>query len=131
MEPDLLVRFEERPAPGFGGDVLQRLGKCPAVAYRVFGEVLALAGLEVGGLHQDTSAMGPGALAVPPNVVNAHHYRVRDFTRSWGPLFPADVGDDDSAVADAELRAVVLTDPQALLESKRRASQPTASRTSG
>jgi hypothetical protein len=48
-----------------------------------------------------------------------------------GPLFPADVGDDDSAVADAELRAVVLTDPQALLESKRRASQPTASRTSG
>jgi hypothetical protein len=44
---------------------------------------------------------------------------VRDFTRLWGPLLAANVGDDESAVAEPELRAVVLADLKALLESKR------------
>jgi hypothetical protein len=89
------------------------------MAHRVFSRVLALAVLEVGGLHQDLSAARPGVLAVGANVVHAHQYRVRDFTGSWGMLVPADVGDDDSAVPDAELRAMALADPEALLEPER------------
>jgi hypothetical protein len=56
---------------------------------------------------------------VGASILHTHEYRVRDFGRSWRPLLAADVGDDYGTVTDFELGAVVLTDPQTLLESKR------------
>ena len=65
--------------------------------------------------------MRPRPRAMGVRVLDAHHHRVRDLARSRGPALVADVTDDDRAVAETELRAVVLADPHALDEAKRRA----------
>ena len=63
--------------------------------------------------------MGPRALAVGPGVVHTNHHRVGFFAWArWAPVMPH-IADDDGPVADAELRAVILADPDALDEAER------------
>ena len=88
---------------------------------RVLDGVLALAVLEVGRLHDDARAVRAGALAVGTRVLDAHGHRVRDLARARRPALAADVADDHGAVAEAQLRAVVLADPHALGEAEGRA----------
>jgi hypothetical protein len=63
--------------------------------------------------------MGPGAFAMSVHVVDAHHHRVRHLTGSRWPALVADVADDDRAVAEAELRAVVFADTYPLDKAER------------
>jgi len=86
----------------------------------VLGLVLALAVLEVRGLHEDHGAVGAGALAVGVRVVDADDDRVRLLAGTRRPALVADVADDEAAVAEAQLRAVALADLQALLEAEGR-----------
>jgi hypothetical protein len=53
------------------------------------------------------------------HVLDANHDRVCHLPFARRSLVAAYVGDDDRAVADTQLRAVVLTDPQPLLEAER------------
>jgi hypothetical protein len=64
-----------------------------------------------------------GVLAVGARVVHADHHRVRGLTRTRRVAIPADVADDQRTVAEGELGAVVLTDPDPLHEAERR-TQP-------
>src|SRR5690348_2829040 len=102
------IGIDVHPAPFLGRDVRERFGERPLVASEVLGAVLALAVLEVRGLHEDAGACGSRSLAVRASVVNAHGDGPGDLTRAgWAPVAPY-VGDDDRAVADFELGAVIL-----------------------
>src|SRR6478609_8241472 len=101
-------------APLLGGDVAQRLGERPAVAGRVLRGVLALAVLEVRGLHQDARAGGARAAAVGMRVVDADHHGMAGAVGQRRPALAADVADDQVAAAEVQLRAVVVADLHAL-----------------
>jgi hypothetical protein len=90
---------------------------------RILRRVLSLTEFKVVRLCHDAGALRACVLAVAANVVYSHHHGVRDLAGSWRPALPTHVSDDDRPVVDAELRAVVLTDPHALRESER-SSQP-------
>ena len=76
--------------------------------------------------------MRPRAGTMGVRVVDAHQDRVGRLARPRRPAVVADVADDHRAVAEGELRAMVLADLQSLDEPERaRSSQATASRTSG
>src|SRR5689334_22260021 len=105
--PPTWLRYDRFAAPGFGRDVGQRLGERPLVAERVLGVVLAFAVLEVGRLHQDAGTMGPRPLAVGTGVLHPHHNRVGGLAGARRTTVAADVADDQGAVAQAQLRAVV------------------------
>jgi len=89
------------------------------VAGRVFRRVLPLAVFEVGRFHQNPRAVRPGAFAVSVDVVHPHHHRMRHLTGPRGAALLANVADDDRAVAEAELRAVVFADPHPLDKAER------------
>jgi hypothetical protein len=89
------------------------------VAGEILSCVLPLAVLEVRGLHQDPRAVALCALAVRMCVLHAHEYRVRRFALAGRTAVAADVGHDHGAVAERELRPVVLADPDALDEAER------------
>lgn len=63
--------------------------------------------------------MGPGALAVGPGVVHTNHHRVGFFALAQGTPVMTSIADDDGPVAEAELGAVVLADPDALNKTER------------
>src|SRR5215472_15693599 len=67
--------------------------------------------------------MGPGAFAVSVCVIDAHHHVVRELAGSWRPALSTHVGNDHGPVADTQLRAVVLADPNAL-DKPERPAQP-------
>src|ERR1700689_1800407 len=67
--------------------------------------------------------MPAGTLTVCVRVLHAHHHRVRNLARSRRPALLTHIADDHSALAEAQLRAVVLADPHTLEQSKR-PSQP-------
>jgi hypothetical protein len=64
--------------------------------------------------------VGAGALAVRAGVVHAHHDGVGLLVRARRATVVAYVAHDQPTVAEAELRAVVLADPDALDEAERR-----------
>lgn len=84
------------------------------VARWVLGRVLPFAVWEVRWFHCDGRAAGPRALAVCIDVGHAHHHRVRHLaTTRWSTVIPH-VTENESTVAEAQLRAVVLADPYTL-----------------
>ena len=75
---------------------------------------LPLPVLEIRRLHEDSRTVGPGALAVGPGVIYTNHHRVGLLALArWAPVMTY-IADDDGPVAEAELGAVVLADPDAL-----------------
>ena len=107
---------DERAAPLLGGDVGERLGERPLVPGEILGRVLSLAVFEVSRLLEDARAVRPGPFAVGVHVIHADSHRVRHLTRAGRAAVAADVGDDHRAVAESELRAMVLADADALGE---------------
>ena len=93
--------------------------------------VLALAVLEVRRLQVDRRAVRPGPFAMRADIVDPHHHRVRHLPGPRRPALAADVADDDRAVADLHLGAVILADLNPLDEPEGAVSHATASRTSG
>ena len=96
--------------------VSENVQRWPARSSRV---VLPLPVLVLRRLREDARTVRPRALAVGPGVVDTNHDRVAFLAlASWAPVM-TDIADDDGAVAEAELRAVVLADPDALDEAER------------
>lgn len=104
------------PAPVLGGDVGEGLGERSLVAYEVLGGVLPFAVLEVGWLQDDACAVLTRPVALGPHVGHAHRHRVRDLARAGRGAIAADIADDQGAVTELELSAVVVPDPYALYE---------------
>ena len=117
--PGTSVREDRRPAPLLGVDVGERLGERPLVARRVFGRVLALAVGKVPRLLQYPRAVRARSLAVGLGILHANHHRLRHLARPRRSALAAHVAEDHRAIADGELRAMVLADLQALDEPER------------
>ena len=113
------ARRDGLAAPFLGRCVGQGLGERPLVARGILGVVLALAVLEVGQLHHDPRTVLARLRAVRPRVLDAHQHRRGRLAGPRRPAAAADVGDDDRAVADTQLRAMALADPDALDEPER------------
>src|ERR1035437_10441829 len=103
-------------APFLGGDIRERFGERPLVARWVLGRVLPLTVFEICRLHDDLRAVRSGALAVGARAVHTNHHRMRDLAGPRRPAVVAHVADDRRSLANAQLRAVVLADPDALGE---------------
>src|SRR6202043_617147 len=73
----------------------------------------------VGRLRLDARTVRAGVLAVGARVVHADHHRVRGLTRTRRVAVTADIADDQRTVAEGELGAVVLTDPDPLHKPER------------
>ncbi len=80
----------------------------------VFGGVLPLAVLEVPWLREDARAMFAGSLTVGVCIIHTYHHRVCGLRWARWPAIVAHIANDDCSVSKAELRAVVLADPDTL-----------------
>ena len=60
--------------------------------------------------------MPSSPLAVGGRILHPHRDRVGDLTRTWDVAVAPHVGDDQRTVAEAQLRAVVLSDADPLDE---------------
>src|SRR5215207_11539210 len=106
-------------APLLGSDVPQRLGERPAVPREVLCLVLPLPVLEIHRLHEDSRTVRPGALAVGPGVAHTNHHGVGFLALArWAPVMTY-IADDDGPIAEAELGAMALADPDALDKTER------------
>ena len=106
------------PAPFLGSNICDRLRERPLVPRRVLGCVLEFAVLEVGWLHEDACAVLPGPFTVAARVLYAHHHRVCDLAGTGRMTIPSYIAHDQRPVAELELSAVVLADPNPLDESE-------------
>jgi hypothetical protein len=80
----------------------------------ILGGVLPLAVLEVLRLHENAGAVCAGPLTVGLRIVYAYHHRMGGLPGPRRAAIVAHVADDDRTVSAAELRAVVLADPNTL-----------------
>jgi hypothetical protein len=80
------------------------------MSFRILGGVLTLAEGHVRRLHEDPGAHGPGPLEMGAAVPYSHQDRVRDPLGSRWLTVVMGVGDNDCAIAELQLRAVVLAD---------------------
>ena len=85
---------------------------------KVFSVVLPFAVLKVLWLHEYPGAVMPGPVAVATRIFHSDHHRVGDLAGPRRAAIASDVGDDDVAVAGAELGAVILADLQSLGETE-------------
>src|ERR1700691_1123821 len=108
-------------APVFRGDIRDCLRERPLVAGEVLGGVLPLAVREVGRLLDDASTVLAGALTVRVRIVYTHHHRVRGLARPRRSAVVADITENHRAIANAQLRAVVLAYLHTLDNPERRA----------
>ena len=85
----------------------------------VFGGVLSLPEGHVGWLHEDAGTIGPRPFAVGLRILDSHDDRVRHLAWTRRPTVTVDVTDNDRAITEAELRPVVLADPDSLDKAER------------
>jgi hypothetical protein len=97
------------------------------VAFKILGGVLTLTEGHVCWLHKDPSSHGSSPLEVGAAIPHSHQHRVGNLLRSRWPTVSVRVGDNDCALAELKLRAVVLTNLHALGKSEC-VSQPSGRR---
>lgn len=104
------------PAPVFRRDVGKSFREGPVVSRRIFYRVLPLAEREISRLHHDPRSPRASARAVCGRVLYTHDHGVCGFSGPRWPAFSPHVADDYGSISETELRSVVVTDPDALLE---------------
>jgi hypothetical protein len=85
---------------------------------KILGGVLAFAVRKVGWLLNNPRAMLAGAFAMSANVLHAHHHRVSDLTGAGRVAIISHIAENDSPIANPELRSMTVTDSHALLKSE-------------
>jgi hypothetical protein len=112
----LLTSFDREATPLLRFDIPHSLGQRPAVAGRVADGALALPVGEVARLTDDLTAAVADAFAQGGNVVDSKHHRLRRLLAERCYPAMADIGHDQRALAEGQLRAVSGADPDPLDE---------------
>lgn len=84
----------------------------------IFGAVLPFPEGHICRFHEDLSALGPRPFAVLSRVLYPHRHRVSHLAWTRRPTVTTNVADDYRAVAEPELRPMVLADPDTLNETE-------------
>ena len=112
----LLPSFDREATPLLWFDILQSLGQRPAVAGRVEERALALTVGKVAWLTDDLTPTSADAFAQGGDVFDSKHHRLRRLLVERRRPAMADVGHDQRALAEGQLRAVSRADPDPLHE---------------
>ena len=88
---------------------------------QVLGRVLPLSVFKVGWFHEDACAMCSCPFAVGARILHPDHHRMRHLVRARWPTVIADIADDERPVAEAELRTVVIPNPNTFCKPERSA----------